>query len=1486
MRKVTRILAKVLLYFTASLIFIAAFFYFAIQSHNFQTWAGKVASDYLSEELHSNLSIDRIEIDFFKTVHLKSVFVKDLHNDTLVYAGDLSLDIRKFDNENQVIDIKNVLLQNAIVKIKKYKGEKDFNFQFLADYFSSDSKSSDSSEISWQITHNHFTLDNVNFIYDLADKPKSEKGLIDYDHLNISRLSGNISDLNFKGDTIGAIVSNLKLKELSGFELYNLSSNIKFSPAGLVCRQLILITPGTYLAGRLEFVHDSLEAYNNFIEQVNMKVDLHQKTQVYLPDIAFFTNEVKGLDDTIHISGKIRGPLSDLNLQYLTFRLKDYTEFVGDISVVGLPDLDFCYLHLDAKKLNTHYNDLASIPNYPFYKNEKLPIPIEIKRLGKISYTGKFDGLLNDFNFYGNLRTEQGGVTTDLAIRTGKSADDLEYDGQIKLEKLQLGNILNIGDFNHLKANIKLKGKGVSVAKIKAKMEGNITSLSYNKYVYNNIKIDGDFKDKTFTGLLVSSDPNADFDFNGSIHFTKKMPDFDFISTVNNLNLKALNFTKDEASVSTQILITLNGDNVNNLTGNINFDNTKYSIKDKKYKISTFDLHLNQETENKSIHLSSNYFNLDVDGLFKITNLPMAFRQTLHDYYPAFVKWNPKNKKYTDAFTFKIKVKKFNTIQELFVNALSISPNTTILGDFDASRTLLNFNLSSELVELGSLKFHDNKIESYSKDHKINLVFKGKDIQLTDSVKLDNYFMYLVSKDYETKFNLEWNDKVEPNSSGKIFGKLHFNEAKAQIDLETINIKTKDSLWSMTQKNPIFIDSSGAIVVHPLKFVNGQQEINLSGNLSKKSNDSINFVSKALYLDQFNPFLKPYGLKLSGYMNGAISAKNLDNQLIVNSALEFSAFKFNDNLLGELILKSDYITKEKRIDLEGYSTLGLRDFVGNQIKNFSFGGKYYLDKPKESIDISFKANPLNLRIANPFLEGILTIEKGFVNGKGRVHGEPDNILLEGELTLFNSEIKVDYTNVTYDMSGKIEIMPDQIRFSDLLMKDPYVANAVPQGTINGNIFHRKFKNMQLDYDVTFKDMLVLNTQEKDNPDFFGNIIASGNVGLWGFLNDIHTQVRATPTKKSEFILPLDGPEEVAENDYITFVKKDTVEKEIEKDFSGFNLDLKFQATDKLLAKIIFDRTNNDLIQVFGNGEISMNINTLGKFEMFGDYIIDGGEYDFSLEKVISKKFEIDGGSTISWSGDPLNAEIDITASYRQRASIAPLINDATGAYKGRTAAACKLKMKDKLMNPNISFELAFPSISDNVRSQIVNVLADEQELNRQVFSFLIFRSFVPPLIYNSTGGGVTAGNAAASTGSELLSNRLSSMLDGMVGNFAKDLQLGVNYRPGSESSSDEVLMNVNKTYMDDKLSIDGNFGMGSGNSGNRNFIGDVNIEYKLSDDGRYKLKGFNRTNDNTQLITSGGLYTQGIGFFFREEFDSFDELYKRYLEKIKGNKKP
>lgn len=257
------------------------------------------------------------------------------------------------------------------------------------------------------------------------------------------------------------------------------------------------------------------------------------------------------------------------------------------------------------------------------------------------------------------------------------------------------------------------------------------------------------------------------------------------------------------------------------------------------------------------------------------------------------------------------------------------------------------------------------------------------------------------------------------------------------------------------------------------------------------------------------------------------------------------------------------------------------------------------------------------------------------------------------------------------------------------------------------------------------------------------------------------------------------------------------------------------------------------------------------------------------------------------------ANIDIVANYKQRASIKPLFpNDSLNNYNKRFPVDCKLFMKDKLTSPDITFGIELPTIDESTRSAIKSLLSDENELNRQVFSLLLLRSFVTPLALAGSGG-ISAGGAAAATGSEMLSNKVSNWLNGVT----KDIDIGVNYRPGGALSSDELDLALSKQLFNNRLSIDGNFGVANNNTpsssatsstknnNSSNLIGDVTLEYKLSESGKYRVKGFNRSNDNTEAATSGGPFTQGVGIFYREEYESLSELYRRYISKVKKKNK-
>ncbi|MBA3680244.1 MAG: translocation/assembly module TamB [Bacteroidetes bacterium] len=1470
--------------------------FFAIQSPSFQTWLGQKASNYLSKELNNTVSIKSVDLEFFTKANLEGVFISDNKNDTL-FSGDLLVDIKKLDYKNQTIEFKKITLRNSTAKIITYKGDTTMNFQFLIDYF--DSGVTDTTpKKEWEVKLGDVYLDSVNIDYRDERKNTTVSQNMNFNNLHFAKTSGKFSNIKIEKDTIFVKLNDLRTIEQCGFNLRNLTADAKISSSELLLKKLIIKTPDTYIKGNVNLYSQSWDDYSDFLNKIKIKADLLEGTQLASEDIARFTSELNGLKETVYFSGKVRGYVNDLSLKEFKLKYGKHTRFDGNLSITGLPDFNASYLHFDVQELATNYTDLIQIPNYPFSENKKLELPIELKKLGTISYKGKFDGFITDFTTYGKFKTGLGNLATQLSVKIGKKADDIAYHGRLQTNGFNIGTLFGVAGLNSLSLNAEIKGKGISLKTLDTDVEGQILNINYNNYSYKNIKLNGNIKEKVFNGLLTSKDPNADFDFNGNINFKEKVPEMDFISTINNINLKKLNFTKQEAKISTQILINLKGDNLNNLTGTINFDDTEYTNERKKFNISTFDLRLDQSTADKHIAINSNYFNLTVDGKFDANNLDLAFNQVLNSYYPTFVPKIKTRTVYTDAFKFQLTVKKFGIVRELFLANVAVSPNTIIGGEFDASKNLLNVNLKADSISYGKIKSNNSVIESYSQNNKVNLVLKASEIRLTDSLVLKNYFMYLVSKDLDTKYNLEWDNKSSPKNAGRLAGKVNFAHNLATLTFDKFFITSADSsTWNMITSNPTVIDTGRNILINPLLFTNKEQSIGIAGALTSRPGDSLVINTSSVVLQQFNPLLRSIKLNLEGQLNGRVTVHDPKN-FAFSSDLSFNYLKINNNTLGEMVVKTTFDAKAKTIFTDGYTSLGLPSFDGGKMKNIAFRGYYYLDKKEESIDLDIKASPANLKLLNPLLEGILTINNGPIAGEGKIHGTPDNIKIDGTFKLFKNEIKVDYTNVTYYMDGDIEIMPDQIRFSDLVMREKTMADqlmkdkkvkAVPQGTINGNIFHSNFTKIQLDYDVTFRNMLVLNTNINQNNTFYGKVYSTGNMGIYGFLNKLYMEVNAETNKNSKFILPLDGPADVAESDFIHFVKKDTVQKKVQNSLSGLSLDMNIKATPDLTVNIILDNANGDALNVQGEGDLNLKISTLGKFEMYGDYIITNGDYLFTLENVINKKFEIDAGSIISWSGNPTNADIDIATSYKQRASVAPLLNDTT--YTGRYPVDCKLLITNKLFSPNINFAVDFPSLDPTAKSRIANILSDEAELNRQVFSFLLFRSFVTPQIYNSNGGGVTAGGAAASTGSELLSNRMSEFLNTYFGNLTgiKDLQVGVNYRAGNQNNQ-EVDLALSKQFLNNKVTVDGNFGVNNNNNNssqakNNGLIGDVNIEYKLSDDGRYRVKGFNRSNDNTQIATSGGQYTQGVGLFYREEFETFNQLFKRYLEKIKKKEK-
>ncbi len=1484
--KIKRILYKTLVvcFIVFFLLFLVLFF--GIKSYNFQTYLGKLATEFLSKELNNKISIKRIEVDLFKKLHFKNVLVLDQKSDTIV-CGNITTHIKNFDYQNKKIVIDNLVLENLNSKIISYKNEKGLNIDFLINYFNGDQTTiKNNNSQKWEFTLNEIILNNAKFTYRDEHKNTQISENINYNNLVFKNTYGKLSNIKFDDDIIQTTISNFKTTEQCGLTLNKLNVTTKLSSVECLLTNLDLSTDSSLIKGNIEFAYNEWNDFNEFVDKIKINSELKPGTKIYFKDIATFAKDLNGLNKTLALNGHIAGFISDLNLTHFKFNYGASTLFDGDVTLTGLPVINTTYLKLKSKHLSTSYNDLIQTPSYPFNQNKNLNIPIELKKFGTITYKGIFDGFINDFFTKGSIFTNLGEIDTDLKMKIGKTEEQIIYDGTLQTKNFNIGALVEQNSLNNLNLNARVKGSGLTLNKLKANLEGKILFCNYNGYTYKNITITGDFYNKLFKGKTISYDPNANFDFDGSINFKNKVPEMDFISNINKLNLSQLNLaskTKADSGIfSSLVLINLKGDNIDNLSGQVNFDDTKYKTNTKTYKLSSFNLNLNQQQPEKNIKLTSAYLNTTLKGKFNLSTLSNSINQYLSNYYPTFFK-NTSSKIHSDSVEFNVLIKNFTTIKELFIPELMVAQGTKLLGYFAAKNNKLSFDFNSKQIDYTTIKIVNPTLKVNSDGNIITGVLNGNSISLTDSINIQNYNFCIHSRDKNTKYNFEWDNLTQPNNKGEFAGQLLFNKQSIYLLHDTINLTVKDSAWTLVKSNPSVFNTNGSYFINPLIFKNKTQSIGIAGTLQNNSKNMLVVNFSNVNMEQFQPLLNEYKLDVKGILSGDMEFQLIDNQLAADGNINFEKFVINKNALGVLSIKSKYSPQNKTLNLDGYTSLGNEDLFGNEQKNISFNGNYYFDNRAESIDIDFTASPANLNLVNPYLEGILTINHGYVKGKGKIHGNASNVKIDGKLQLFKSEIKVDYTNVVYNITGDIEINPDQIRFIDLLMSEKGL-KAAPQGTLNGNLFHDKFSKMQLDYSVNYNKMLVLNTTEKQNKTFYGKLYGTGHVDIYGFLNNLHMLVSYESTKNSKFILPLDGPEEIENSDFIRFVKKDTV-KLIQEKISGFDLDMNITATPDMQAKIILDQKTGDVITAQGSGNLNLKISTLGKFDMTGDYFFTNGHYNFTLENVINKKFEIEPGSVISWSGDPLNAQIDVVTSYKQKAAVAPLLNNTED--KGRYAVDCQLLIGNKLLEPSINFKIDFPTLDASTVSRINNVLSDEVELNRQVFSFLLFRSFVTPAVFSGGGGVTNAGNAAASTGSEMLSNNLSNFLNSTVGNLTgiKDLQLGLNYRTGNAVTGQAVDLALSKQFLNNRVTVDGNFGVNNNSTSRSNLIGDVTVEYKLNEDGRYRIKGFNRTNDNTQLTTLGGPYSQGIGVFYREEFETVNALFKSYLNRLKKNKK-
>ena len=628
-------------------------------------------------------------------------------------------------------------------------------------------------------------------------------------------------------------------------------------------------------------------------------------------------------------------------------------------------------------------------------------------------------------------------------------------------------------------------------------------------------------------------------------------------------------------------------------------------------------------------------------------------------------------------------------------------------------------------------------------------------------------------------------------------------------------------------------------------------------------------------------------VNFEGDATGMAYASGVLKKPVLDTRLSIMNFTLNGGLLGDLDIYGAWDNEKKGIYLDAH--IQEKDISKTHVNGF-----IYPIKPTSGLDLNIDANNLNIKFLEHYMRSIAQDVRGRASGKVHFYGKFKGLTLDGAV-MTDASMKFDILNTSFALKDTIRLAPEGITFDNIHIADM----EGHQGKLNGYLHYEHFKNIKYQFDIQVNNMLVMNTQESPDFPFYGTVYATGNALLTGNAQDgLDANIAMTTNRNTNFTYSTGTVASATNNQFIKFVDKtprrsiqdsvqlvsfyEQVQQKIEKKESqtDIRLNILVDATPDATMKIIMDPVAGDYISGRGSGNIRMEFYNKGDMKMFGNYHIQQGIYKFSLQEVIRKDFIIKEGSTITFNGPPLDATLDIQASYTvPSASLNDLIPDAsTIIQQPNVRVNCMMNLNGILLRPTIKLGIELPNERDEVQALVRNYLSTDEQMNMQILYLLGIGKFY---MENNTGERQSS-DMMSSVLSSTLSGQLNNMLSQIIDN--NNWNIGTNLSTGEKGWTDmEVEGILSGQLLNNRLIINGNFGYRDNPMANTNFVGDFEADWLLTRSGDVRLKAYNETNDH--YYTKTNLTTQGVGVMYKKDFNKWNELFFWNKWKLRNRKK-
>ena len=1107
----------------------------------------------------------------------------------------------------------------------------------------------------------------------------------------------------------------------------------------------------------------------------------------------------------------------------------------------------------------------------------------------------------------GSLKKESKGFSTNsqLVIPEGiiklngnfQSEPLLKYAIDLEVNSLKLGELLQNPEVGNLSLRLSSKGQGQTINDLTAELTSTIDSIRWNTYTFSGLNIEGALKRGKGDVKFDYSDENLQMEFVSELELDSVSSKVDIIFDLEGIRTQKLGLT--DKDLRAKVLANLQ------FEGNSTQFEFVAQLKDglvvydqKPYYLGNFEFTSAVDSTKTTADISSQFLNGSLEANASINRISKALGNHFESYAKdSLLMENPKK-----PVKLKLNLSFIESpiLSDIFLEGIQ---------EMDTLRSTINFNESNEKLaanlNLPYINYQGNEIQGLTFD------FNSEERTAEFNLGFDNILagpLDIAATEISGKFldkKLDLDLKAFKDEKDFFNSTVHIDfeeNGLYRLYVSPENLILNGSSWSILENNEI-VYQQNSLKIADFKLSRDAQEIVIDDNFDvEKTNVGIDF--KNFKLSSITSYLNPDETLASGKLSGKFIIIEPFTSKGLLSNLKIEDFKIIQVPIGNFKLQAEARSEE---DYE--LNVSLKD--GGI--DFNIDGLYHTDAKESNVDFDFVLNKLELNILEQFAPDYLKDTEGKVKGEFKINGKLDHINYAGFLAFKDAQFNPKTLNTIFKLKDeRIDLKNGKVSLSNFTIQD----EDGNKFTANGSVGLEEFTNPKFNLSFDAKNFQILNSTSEDNDLYFGKLIFDATAKLSGDLDFPKVDLNLTVDGKSDltYIVPESRASIVERDGIVIFVNKEnpddilTQQKEDATDavISGIELKSTIKIQKNSRVKVVINKRTDDNVSIQGGGDFKFDIARNGNMNLVGKYEVSEGSVELNFYNIVKRKFEIAPSSSISWSGNPYNADLDLRAIYNIETSASSLMASQTAGenaitqnrYKQQLPFMVYMDVGGELMSPDLSFQLDMPeesqgAINGSVYGRISQINQQDDKLNKQVFSLLVLNKFYPESGSDGSQGG--AASMARDNLNQALSDQLNTFSDKLTGNSGINLNFDLNsytdYQGSDAMGRTNLDVTAQKKLLDDRLVVEAGSQMnvqgGQRPGETQAALGNVSVEYLLTEDGRWKLRGFRKS--EYENVIDGQVFVSGIALIFTREFNKFkvlwDEAYRKSLKAKSVEKK-